>query len=328
MVIHENEGRRSVESRPPDVFLIGVPRAATTALYFGLRRHPKIFAPDVKQPCFACSELDPGTRRDSTLWTSDAAEYLHLFAAAEPDQLSIDGCIYNVYSRSAPRVISGLNREARILIQLRDPVEQLYSSHSLKVIFGDSPADDFEAAIAEQDRRRGGRPLGSDPPENFTDYDMRDKAIVSHGLARFIATFGRDRVHVSLYEEFAADSAAVIGAVLEFLQLTPPLATPEVDVMIANRVARLSAVNRLLVSRRTISSAKRLIPRPLHPIAGRVASAAVLANRRVQPRRPLAPALRDRLRREFQPEVERLGELVGRDLIALWWGAAPPSAEF
>jgi hypothetical protein len=99
-------------------------------------------------------------------------------------------------------------------------------------------------------------------------------------------------------------------------------------VMIANRVARLSAVNRLLVSRRTISSAKRLIPPSLHPIAGRVASAAVLANRRVQPRRPLAPALRDRLRREFQPEVERLGELVGRDLIALWWGAAPPSGGF
>ena len=36
-------------------------------------------------------------------------------------------------------------------------------------------------------------------------------------------------------------------------------------------------------------------------------------------RDPLDPHLRDRLRELLAPDVRLLGEIVGRDLVALWW---------
>jgi len=37
-------------------------------------------------------------------------------------------------------------------------------------------------------------------------------------------------------------------------------------------------------------------------------------------RQPTPVELRDRLRAEMRPDVERLSELLGRDMAAYWWG--------
>jgi hypothetical protein len=42
--------------------------------------------------------------------------------------------------------------------------------------------------------------------------------------------------------------------------------------------------------------------------------------RRNKPRAPLRPELRRQLEAEFAPDVERLGQLLGRDLLTLWFG--------
>jgi hypothetical protein len=74
-----------------------------------------------------------------------------------------------------------------------------------------------------------------------------------------------------------------------------------------------------MASPATITRAKRLVPPQLQPVARRAALTMFRANARAEPRGELEPALRDELRREFQPEVERLSELLGRDLAARWW---------
>ena len=304
--------------RPPDVFLIGVPRAATSSLYHGLRQHPLIFGSDDKETCYTCVDVDPGERRAPTLWFYDAADYLETFAGAQPDQLILEGCTYNVYSAAAPGRVRELNPSARFLIQLRDPVEQMYSNHALKVIMRDTPADNLQQAIVIQDAARNGRPAWSEPPSNMSDYDLRDKAIVSFGLARFLAAFGRDRIHVTLFEDFARDQSAVFRSAFDFLGVDATF-EPTVDVMVPNRVARWSALNRAMGSSSVISTAKRVVPRQLHSGARRAVSKAFRLNRRVVARQPLDPELLDQLRTDFQPEVDRLSELVGMDLARRWW---------
>ena len=59
----------------------------------------------------------------------------------------------------------------------------------------------------------------------MADYDLADKATVSPGLARFLAEFGRERVHVSLYDDFATDPQAVMRAIFSFLGVDA-MATP------------------------------------------------------------------------------------------------------
>jgi hypothetical protein len=303
--------------RPPDVFLIGVPRAATTSLYEALGRHPQIFAPQLKEACFTCPDVDPHTHhRLETRFFSVRDEYLALFAAARPEQLVLEGCTYNVYSPAAPGLIRALNPAARILVQLRDPIEQMYSNHGLKVIMGDLGAD-FEHDL---DRQAAARVGITERPVNMGQYDLRDKATVSGGLARFIADFGRERVHVTLYEEYAAQPRAVLESVLSFLGLSDD-GTMHAEVEVPHRVPVWGGLNARMASPSFIGNAKRLVPTALHPIARRAATVVFRRNRRRALRPPLSPALRVRLRAEFRPEVERLSELVGRDLARFWWSA-------
>ena len=44
--------RRAGRRRVPDFFIVGHPKSGTTALYEMLRRHPQIFMPELKEPCF------------------------------------------------------------------------------------------------------------------------------------------------------------------------------------------------------------------------------------------------------------------------------------
>ncbi|MEP7360081.1 MAG: sulfotransferase [Chloroflexota bacterium] len=301
--------------RAPDVFLIGVPRAATTSLYEALGRHPQIYASTLKEACFTCPDVDPHTRhRLETRFFSNGDEYLALFAAARDDQLIVEGCTYNIYSPAAPGLIRALNANARFLVQLRDPLEQMYSNHGIKVVMGDLGAD-FEQDVERQAQAR----VGTDErPVNMGSYDLRDKATVAHGLARFIEAFDRGRVHVTLYEDYATQPAAVIRGVLRFLGIDAEVDL-RADVLVPHRVARWDRLNRQMASQRVIGRAKNLTPAALHPIARGIAGAIFRRNRRRARRPPMSPALRDKLRDEFRPEVERLSELIGRDLVAIWW---------
>lgn len=303
--------------RAPDLFLIGVPRAATSSLYHGMSQHPQIYASPTKETCYTCVDIDPGERRSGTLWFTELAPYLATFADAQPGQRIVEGCTYNVYSPAAPGRIRELNSDARFVIQLRDPVEQMYSNHALKVIMRDTPDDDFERAVAIQDARRG-RPLWSEPPPTMAAYDLRDKAIVSFGLARFIDVFGRDRIHVTTFDDFAREPIRVFRSIFAFADVEESF-DPRVEVMVPNRVARLKALNRTMGSPRLIAATKSIVPRRLHGGARRSVSRIFRLNRRVVARPPLSPELRDRLRADFQAEVDRLSELVGIDLADRWW---------
>lgn len=48
---------RSSRHRIPDFFIVGQPKAGTTALYSMLRRHSSIYMPDTKEPGFLAAEL-------------------------------------------------------------------------------------------------------------------------------------------------------------------------------------------------------------------------------------------------------------------------------
>ena len=294
-----------------------MPRSGTTALYYALAQHPAIFAPRLKEACYTCPDLDPGIRRTDTRYFSDPDGYFELFAAARPDQVIGEGCIYNVYSPAAPGRIHALNDNARLLVQIRDPLEQMYSNHALKLIMGDVDVD-FASALEEQARLRATRGM---PPINMREYDLRDKATIAPGLQRFVDVFGRDRIHVSLYEDFAARPAEVLRSVLGFLGVDAGF-EPRIEVMVPNRVARWDGLNRTMASPRVIGGAKRVVPRALHPVARAVAAVVFRNNRRRVRRPPMDAELRDRLRAEFRPEVEHLGDLVGRDLMEVWWGEA------
>jgi hypothetical protein len=294
----------SVSPRP-DFFLVGTFKSGTTALYEGLRRHPQVFMPFHKEPLFFGDDL---TRRYGRFTLE---EYLRLFKDAKPGQRVGEASAWYLYSTSAAREIHDFNADAQILAILRNPVDVMYANHS-QIIFNvveDIP--DFEQALAAEPDRRAGRRIPPGPI-NVENLFYRHSVKFADQLERYFDVFGRDKVHVMLFDDLRQDGAAVVRACLEFLGVDASLAKAPPSAN-ENRRVRSATMQRLIFAP----------PKPLLPFVRvlrnipfvRAARGRLLEmNSEAKPRAPMDPDLRVRLLAEQAPEVERLGRLIGRDL--------------
>jgi hypothetical protein len=141
----------------------------------------------------------------------------------------------------------------------------------------------------------------------------------AENIERFQALFPPERIKVLVLEEFQRDKPRVHADVLEFLGVSSaPL--PDGEERNPHHVPRSTALTVFLRERTHWM---------LDPPRGSPWALALRARRRAyrglegwnwspRARTPLAPEVRARLRRELEPEVRRLSELLGRDLVALW----------
>src|SRR3954454_25009684 len=87
--------------RYPDFFIVGVPRAGTTAMFDYLAAHPQVFAAPIKEPQFFAKDLDTGTYLESITFMREEDRYLEMFASAGADQLAGEGSTWYMYSKVA-----------------------------------------------------------------------------------------------------------------------------------------------------------------------------------------------------------------------------------
>jgi hypothetical protein len=289
----------------PDFFIVGAFKAGTTSLYEYLRQHPQVFMPFHKEPMYFGQDLDPRYRRMTE------AEYLHLFDDATEGQRVGEASPGYLYSASAPQEIRAFSPGARIIVMLRNPVDVMYAQHSQLLFNQREDLVDFADALeAEPDRRDGRRiPAGSLRREALL---YRDSVRFADQLRRWFDAFGRERVHVIVYDDLRDDPAAVVRATFEFLGVDPDVPV-DLAARNQNRRARSGAIQRLVfrppgVLRRVVPWLRRF------PLVHRLRDAIVNANSRPELRRQMDPDLRRRLTAEMGPQVEELGRLIGRDL--------------
>jgi hypothetical protein len=294
----------------PDTFIIGAFKAGTTAMYEYLRAHPQVFMSVPKEPMYFGADLTPRYRRMTE------EEYLALFRDASESQRAGEASPWYLYSKDAPREMLEFASSAQAIVLLRNPVDVMYAQHSQLVFNKREDIADFAAALAAEEDRRAGRRLPS--------YALRPEALYYRHSVRFadqlrhwFEVFGRERIHVVLFDDLVADPRAAYRATLEFLGMDPSF---EVDLSVynPNRRARSGLIQRLIFAP----------PRPVRalfgklrslPVAHRVRDRLVSANSRRAARPEMDPALRRSLTQEFAPQVADLGQLIGRDLSA--WSA-------
>lgn len=293
-------------TRKPNFFIVGAPKCGTTALYEYLRRHPEVFGPDAKEPHFFGSDLR------SWAFCRDREAYLRLFADAGAAKAVGEASVWYLYSKVAAREIHDFAPDARIIVMLRQPVDMLYSQHSQFLFNGNEDIEDFAAALAAEGDRRHGRRI---PPDVLLVEGLYyvDTARYAPQLERYLDVFGRDRVHVILYDDFKADTRAVYRGVLRFLGVDDAIEVP-LEVVNPNKRIRSRGLRDILRRPpRWVRAAARL----LLPTAGlRRAVRARLQRLNVDyaARRPIDPALRRELTRLFEPDIRRLESVIGRDL--------------
>ena len=306
--------------RLPDFFVVGHPKCGTTALYEMLRRHPRIFMPDCKEPVFFARELP---RRAHRYRAPDTlAEYARLFADAGEGQLVGEASASYLWSRVAARAIAELVPDARAIAILREPASFLRSLHLQCLRSRYESERDLTRALALEDERRRGRrlPRGSRWPQVLL-YSEHVRYVQQ--LRRYEAALGRERMLVLVYDDFRQDNASVLSGVLRFLGVEPALAPDGAVEANPTVVVRRQRLDDLLhaVSIGDAGAARALKPVVKALVPGRARRGALRAiRRRAVYAAPPAPdeAVMLALRRRFAPEVQALSEYLGRDLVRLW----------
>ena len=302
----------TTDAPTPNLFIVGAPKSGTTALGVYLGVHPEVFVAG-KELSYFGTDLDFRTNRGEP-WHISYRSYLGWFAGHAAERYRVDRSVFYLFSSRAAEEIHAYDPGSRVIVLLRDPVDQMHAQHAEMLFQGDEDIADFaEALAAEPDRRRGDRvPAGCQKPFALL---YRDIATYGPQLERYLARFGGDQVCVVLYDDLVEDTNAAYRAVLEFLGVDTAHAPP-FDVVNANKVVRSRRARDLL--RRTPSSLGRLgrvvVPNQYARAALRRKVHAL--NTRRHPRSPVPRALRRRLCEELAPDVRRLEGLVARDLSA------------
>ncbi len=294
----------------PNFFIVGAPKCGTTALYTYLKEHPEIFMSRIKEPEFFAADI-LADRREICAWD----DYLTCFEMASGKKRIGEASVWYLGSRSAAKEIQAFNRAAQIIIMLRNPVDVMYAAHSERVFDDREPCVSFEAALEAEERgelpswrRQGAKTIG---------LGYRETARFCEQVRRYFATFGRENVHVIVYDDFKRDTGSAYRATLRFLGVHLDF-QPHFRVIHSNRRVRSMGLQEFLrhppqVVRRL---GQAMLPLPLRRFVG---SCVFRLNVAYTPRPPMNPKLRSRLQREFEPEVERLSALLNRDLSA--WSA-------
>lgn len=209
----------------PDFFIIGAPKAGTTALHAALAQHPGLFLSPVKEPKFFLCEgarpqglAGPGDAHSASEWIWERDRYEALFDVAPAGALRGESTPFYLYDLQAHDRIHDVVPEAKLIALLRDPVDRAHSNWMHLWSDGLEPIGDFVAACrAEDDRVRAGY-------APFWHY--RGLGRYGEQLAHLHSVFDRSQVHVLRYRDLVDDPVATLDGICAFLGVEDGLLQP------------------------------------------------------------------------------------------------------
>ncbi|MGH8522664.1 MAG: sulfotransferase domain-containing protein [Gammaproteobacteria bacterium] len=294
--------------RKPDFFIVGAPKCGTTAIQYYLGQHPDIFLPDKEMDFF-------GSDQQFTRPRCTIERYLAYFNTPEAKfrRRAGEKSVFYLYSQRAAYEIRDFAGAADIIIMLRNPVDMLYSLHSHMLRTGGEEIEDFRAALEDESIRKQGARL----PRNeliISGLFYMEVGKYTDQVKRYFDRFGREKVHIIIYDDLKQDTASVYRETLCFLNLDERF-QPRFEVVNPYKQVRSKTFRNLLWTLKSNPLARSLaratVPRPLrHEVFQRLRQ----LNTKYVSRPAMDPELRVELQHTFHPEVQRLSELLGRDL--------------
>ena len=254
----------------------------------------------------------------------DRAEYLAEFDGGQGRKRVGETSVWYLFSREAAAELKAFNPEARVIIMLREPVAMLHSLFHQFCADGNEPLRTFEEALAAE---KAGRAEQRGSRQTYLPQALAYRATAgfTEQVTRYFEVFGRDRVKVIIYDDFAANPGEACREALEFLGVNVNGISPNYsyESMNANvngdRSVRSPLVRRIIqdpLVRGTAIAMRRWAPKPLFAAVQAVGLRIMTRNfvKSPEQRPAVAPETAKRLREEFAPEIKRLSALLGRDL--------------
>lgn len=295
--------------RIPNFFIVGAPKSGTTALSEYLRLHPDIFLSTPKEPHYFATDL-PGYQCGRT-----EAEYLSLFPQEKNSaKLLGESSVYYLYSDIAIENIYKFNKDAKLIVMLRNPVDLVYSLHAQLLYSRNEDESDFGRAWALQELRKNN--------VNIPKYCTDPKILQYFELGKlgeqverlFRSSFRREQLHFIVFEEFVKDTKGVYNEVLDFLEVEGD-GREDFPVINANTKHRFPWLGGLYINTPPWLSSTVKYSKKVLGIKRLGLSRHVEKINTVRVKRPsMTLAMRQTLNDAYSDDITKLSRLVDKDL--------------
>jgi hypothetical protein len=272
------------------MLVIGAGKSGTTSLHYYLGQHPEVFMSFPKEPNFF--------QRDT--WREKLGWYESLFPKPAPVRGEASTS-YSAYPArtDVPRRIHETIPDVRLIYVVRDPIDRVVAHYAQHRTNGkESRSIDEAVTSALRD--------GDDPVNPYVCMSR-----YATQVEQYLPYFPLERIHVIDNAEMQRDRRAVLREAFAFLGVDASFDTPRFDEVLNTKrdQVRFSPLGARLRDSRFARLVHARVPRKVRaPVTKPLTR--VLSKRVERP--DLSPPVRDELRAELAPEVERLRGLTGK----------------
>lgn len=300
--------KQMANTRWPDFFIVGAPKAGTTLLHECLCVHPDVFMPELKEPRYFVRAPDGSSKR-TALAVQSEAEYLALFAKAEANQLIGEASPQYL---ARPLALERIVRQcpgARIIILLREPVSRAWSNYLMHHERAGKHRNGFPEVVR---REMDAKLRGEKPPTGYVTTGEYGRWVVE-----WFERFGRDNVGVFLFDDLKRDIQAFSEQAVDFLGLDVAKLPP-----VSGGVRR----NEYVAARSRVASklaGNRVLKRGWRKLKGIGMAPNPAGIKRVlyksQPKPEIDPETASLLAAHYRDDIARLEAVLGEELPSLYY---------
>lgn len=187
---------------PLNFFIIGAPKCGTSALASYLSSHPNISFSNPKEPHYFSSDLPEKSKVD------DYEQYKKTFVQKENTLAYGEGSVWYLYSTKASYNILKHDKNAKIIILLRNPKKFLESIHNQNTLGGHEKEEALQKALE--------KPTNPQTPiyKNYGKLIEFDKFIDV-----YIKNHGRNNILILLQESLLENPLENYKKALNFLKI-------------------------------------------------------------------------------------------------------------
>jgi hypothetical protein len=305
--------------KTPNLFIVGHPRNGTSSLHDYLKQHPDIFMSPIKEPNYFARDFHDESDRfhQKALYFPyrTKARYLKLYKNWTNEKIAGEASATSLYSKISAKEMYSLNEKSKVIMSFREPVSFLFSYHSTAIFSLGEDIKDFREALSAEPQRIKGHKLSKrviTPSwlfySQFIEYSQQ--------LKRFSALFGKDQIKVLIFDDFKRDPSKIYTEILSFLDVDPKFVPDFTVVNPYKKSVKWPKLKYLLFDSPYFRKLQHFIfPDSIYARLVQYYKKMILVE---EPKQTLDPALKKELMLKFKIEVEKLSDVLQRDLMTLW----------
>ena len=236
----------------PNLLIVGAAKSGTTSLHNYLKQHPDFFMTDHKEPHFLINN-EIGVKRVHKAVTT-LSDYQKMFeGSSEYKYRGESSVMYLPFPDITIRNIKKyLNKDVKIIIMLRNPVERAFAGYLHNVRYNTSENLSFEEAI-EKSEERYQKTNDMTPDTRYLHVGM-----YYNQVKKYMDEFGKN-VHVVIYDDYVSNINRSIKRVFDFLKVNNIEMDTSQRHMVGGWIFKNPILRKLMVSKNGLKSFVKLL---------------------------------------------------------------------